>query len=83
MANSDSFDSDQRGRAAIGRDGGQDTQGAWQGSYQVTIRPTGRCAPDVVRDGRQLNASARRNRGGEVISRGQADENDIELDQDD
>jgi hypothetical protein len=30
------------GRAAIGRDGGQDTQGAGQGSYQVTFaRPVG------------------------------------------
>ena len=60
------------GRAAIGRDGGQDTQGAWQGSYQVTIRPTGRCAADATRDGRQLNASARRaSRSGEIESTSQ------------
>ena len=62
-------------RAAIGRDGGQDTQGAWQGSYQVTIRPTGRCAPDAVRTGRQLNASARRplEGDGEIESKSQTE----------
>jgi hypothetical protein len=66
-------------RAAIGRDGGQDTHGAWQGSYQVTIRPTGRCALEVVQAGRQLNASARRHEGdGEIESRSQTAPNDIE-----
>jgi hypothetical protein len=46
------------GSAAIGRDGGQDTHGAWQGSYQVTsARPVG--APlDTARPSRQINAKA-------------------------
>jgi hypothetical protein len=67
-------------RAAIGRDGGQDTQGAWQGSYQVTIRPTGRCALGDARTGRQLNAGAHHQTpgGGEIESKSQAGSNDTE-----
>ena len=76
-ASDDSFSSELTGRAAIGRDGGQDTQGAWQGSiYQVTIRPTGRCAARADRNGRQLNANAPRARRGTSRRRGQTDPDD-------
>ncbi len=42
-----------------------------QGSYQVTIRPTGRCAPGAAKPGRQLNASARPESDGEIEGKSQ------------
>jgi len=47
-----------------------------------SARPVGALL-DAVRAGRQLNASARQTSDGEVISRGQTDENNIESDQND
>jgi hypothetical protein len=47
-----------------------------QGSYQVTIRPTDRCAPGTARPGRQLNASARHPAvRAKSVSRGQTESN--------
>jgi hypothetical protein len=69
------------GRAAIGRDGGQDTQGAWQGSYQVTsARPVG-ALPGTARPGRQINASAPApfKTRGEVVTLGQARSDSTEI----
>jgi hypothetical protein len=67
-------------RAAIGRDGGQDTQGAWQGSYQVTIRPTGRCAPESSEPADSSTPVHTRPLAdeGEIESKSQAGPNDIE-----